>query len=90
MARIAKGEEPRENEGVMGRKKANVEEAPEDVWAHYRSIQLTPEQKAEARARMELEAEEAARNGVYEGLLALAGKVHLDMDDLRSLREDDD
>lgn len=70
----------------MARKKAKTE-AAEDPWAYYRSIQLTPEQKAEARAEMEKAAEEAARNGVYEQFLELVGKVKFDVD-LDQLRED--
>jgi hypothetical protein len=77
---------PRENDR-MARKKAK---ADEDPWAYYRSIQLTPKEKAELRVELERRVEEARRNGVYEKLLSFAGKVHLDMDDLRRLREDDD
>lgn len=73
----------------MARKKVKVEE-PEDHWAYYRSIQLTPEQKAEIRDELRRNAEEAARNGVYERLLALRGKVQLDVDFYRRLREEDD
>jgi len=55
----------------------------------YRRAQLTPEQKAAARAELNKLSEEAKRNGVYEGLLSLFGKVHLtyDMDDLREDRD---
>lgn len=74
----------------MARKKAKAADEREDPWAYYRSIQLTPEQKAAARKQMEEDAAEAARNGVYEQFLALRGKVHFDLDYLRRLREDDD
>ena len=71
----------------MARKKAKTQEDP---WAYYRSIQLTPEEKAEIREELRKAAEEAARNGVYEKLLALAGTVQLDMDDLIEARKDRD
>jgi hypothetical protein len=68
----------------MARKKAARAQA-DDPWAYYRSIQLTPEQKAELRARAEKAGEEARRNGVYEQFLALEGKVKFG-----ELPEDDD
>jgi hypothetical protein len=71
----------------MGRKKVKPEEEPFDHFAHWQSIQLTPEQKAALRAQSEKLAEEARRNGVYERILELRGKVHLDMDDLREARK---
>jgi hypothetical protein len=71
----------------MGRKKTKPEEEPFDHWAYWQSIQLTPEQKAELRARSEKLADEARRNGVYEKVLSLVGKVHLDMDDIREVRK---
>lgn len=47
----------------MGRKKAQPEEEPVfDPLGRWRSIQLTPEQKAALRARSEKAAEEARRN----------------------------
>lgn len=73
----------------MARKKTKAAPA-EDPWAYYRSIQLTPEQKAEARAEMEKATEEAARNGAYERALSLIGNLHLDMEDLKDVREDRD
>ena len=71
----------------MARKKAKVEE-PEDHWAYYRSIQLTPEQKAEMRAEMERAAQKAREDGVYERVLSLIGNLHLDQDDLDEVRRD--
>ena len=71
----------------MGRKKVKPEEPAFDTWEYYQSIQLTPEQKAELRARAEERAAEARRNGVYEKILSLVGKVHLDMDDIREVRK---
>lgn len=67
----------------MARKKGKKEE---DFWARF---ELTPEQKAEAREEMKKAAEEAARNGVYEKLLAMAGKVDIDPEFYRRLREED-
>lgn len=71
----------------MARKKPKPEEEPWDPWAYYQSIQLTPEQKAAARAEMQKLVDEAARNGVYEKIRGLVGKVHFDMDDLREVRK---
>lgn len=71
----------------MGRKKARPEEEPFDHWAYWQSIQLTPEQKAVARAEMLKKVEEARRNGVYEQIRALRGTVHLDMDDVAEVRK---
>ncbi|HEX9984483.1 MAG TPA: hypothetical protein VGF69_14580 [Thermoanaerobaculia bacterium] len=74
----------------MAKKEERPVEAPTDgSWEYYHSIQLTPEQKAELRARVEAQAEKAAESGVYEKLLALRGKVHLDLD-IDELREDRD
>lgn len=71
----------------MGRKKIKPEEEPFDHWAYWQSIQLTPEQKAAAREEAQKLVDEAGRNGVYEKVLSLVGKVHLDMDDLREVRK---
>lgn len=71
----------------MGRKNIQREEELSDPFARWRSIQLTPEQKAALRARAEKRAEEARQNGVYEKVLSLVGKVHLDMDDIREARK---
>ena len=65
---------------------ANVTEDPFSRW---KAIQLTPEQKAEARAQAEELARKAAETGVYERLLELQGKVKWDLD-LDELREDRD
>lgn len=74
----------------MGRAKAKAEEPLLDDWAEYRSVQLTSEESAELRRKSEALADEARQNRVYEQFLALVGTVHLDMDDLRRAREDDD
>ena len=61
-----------------------------DVWELYQSIQLTPEEKAAARERLKKLGEDAARKGVYKRFLALRGKVHMDVDFYKRLREEDD
>jgi len=67
-----------------------IEKEPEDdPFAEWRAIQLTPEQKAEARAELRKLLDEVAATGAYEKLLALRGKVHLDLD-LEELRKDRD
>jgi len=71
----------------MARKKTKPEEEPFDHFAYWQSIQLTPEQKAAAREELSRKVEEARRNGVYEKVLSLVGKVHLDMDDIREVRK---
>ena len=66
-----------------------VENDEEDHWAHYRSIQLTPEQIATGRARLQKEIDKARAAGVYKELMKWKGKVHWDID-LDELREDRD
>lgn len=60
-----------------------------DADAFWQSVQLTPEQKAEARKGLEAQSEEAARNRVWEQFLELEGKVHLEID-VDEAREDRD
>jgi hypothetical protein len=55
---------------------------------HYFSIQLTPEQKASARAEVEKRVAENAANGVYKDLLAMRGKIKWSIP-LEDLRDDD-
>jgi hypothetical protein len=55
----------------------------------WESIQLTPEQKAEARAQAEELARKAAAAGAYKRFAELRGKVKWDLD-LDELREDRD
>jgi hypothetical protein len=74
----------------MGRAKRKLEETlDDDVRAFYERIQLTPEQKAAARERLEMQSGDVAQNGVAERFLELEGKVQLDVDFYRTLREDD-
>lgn len=47
----------------------------QQLWDEYVAMQLTPEQKAALRRRAEAEVERAARDGVYERVVAIAGKV---------------
>lgn len=68
----------------MAKKKPKPE--PEDHWAEYFAMQLTPEQKAAARAELQKEIDRARRAGVYEKLIALRGKVDLKLD-LKAIRE---
>ena len=60
-----------------------------DAWEYYKSIQLTPEQKAEARAEAQKEIDRAARDGVYEEMSKLRGKIKWSLT-LDELRKDDD
>ncbi|HXH39867.1 MAG TPA: hypothetical protein VNN08_14655 [Thermoanaerobaculia bacterium] len=47
-----------------------------DHWAHYRSIQLTPEQVAAGRARLQKDIDRARADGVYEKLMEWkAGRI---------------
>ena len=55
----------------------------------WEAIQVSPEQRAAARAIAEERARKAAETGVYERLLELQGKVKWDLD-LDELREDRD
>ena len=60
---------------VKRKSEVNLAELPEDPWERWKAVQLTPEEKAEARREMEIELERARASGVYERLLALRGKV---------------
>ena len=69
---------------------ARAKKEPEsDTWKRYLALQLTPEKKAELRKRSQENIERARREGVYERLIALRGKVHLEYD-IEELREDRD
>jgi hypothetical protein len=69
----------------------SVADKKADHWAHYFSIQLTPEQVAENRAQLQKEIDRARGAGVYEELAKWKGKVHwdIDIDELREDREFD-
>jgi hypothetical protein len=62
----------------------------DELREEYRRIQLTPEQKAAGRAELEKQIEEARRNGVYERVLSLFGKVKWSVSWEELRREDDD
>ena len=68
---------------------ANRQEPESDIWKRYLALQLTPEEKAQMRQRAETVMEQARKEGVYEKLLALRGKVHLQYD-VEELRKDRD
>lgn len=70
-------------------RKTQEEEVDWEPSAEWKAMQLTPAQKAEARAQLQRRIDKIAAEGVYEKLLALEGKVHLDLD-LEELREDRD
>jgi hypothetical protein len=59
----------------MTRPVMDDEAVAEDVFSAYQAIQLTPEQKAEARKRAEERAAEASRAGVYDRVLEIEGTV---------------
>jgi hypothetical protein len=73
----------------MGKVKKDVEEVTWEPSEEWKAIQLTPEQKAAARAELQKRIDAAAAAGVYERLMELQGKVHWDLD-LDELREDRD
>jgi hypothetical protein len=72
----------------MAKRKTKPE--PEDHWAEYFAMQLTEEESAALRAESQKEIDRMRREGVYEKLIALRGKVHLnlDLDEIRKLRKD--
>lgn len=60
----------------MGKvKKKPAPEIPTDPWERWKAIQLTPEEKAQARAEAQRELDRARATGVYERIPALRGKV---------------
>jgi hypothetical protein len=74
----------------MGSVKKKEKSQSELRWEQYFAMQLTPEQKAEARAELIRTGEEARKNGVYEALLRLRGKVHFTKYDKKKMRRDRD
>jgi hypothetical protein len=59
----------------MGHAKGTERTRAEELWDEYQAIQLTPEQKAAARRRMEERVEQARQDGTYERVLEIAGTV---------------
>jgi hypothetical protein len=49
--------------------------SPDELWAEYQALQLTPEQKAALRRKVEKKFDGAARDGVYERVIEIAGTV---------------
>jgi hypothetical protein len=70
----------------MGR--ARSKPAPAPSW-EIPSIELTAAQKKAARERLLKDVDQARRDGVYQKLRALRGKLHIDLD-LEELRKDRD
>lgn len=60
-------------------KKKKSEE--EDAWAYYRSIQLTPEERAELKAQAQMEIDRARAEGAYTRLAAMRGKIKWQLSD---------
>jgi hypothetical protein len=54
---------------------AKVKKQERDLWAEWQAIQLTPEEKAAARAELEERLAKAKANGVFERIAALRGKI---------------
>jgi len=61
-----------------------------DPWEAWLAIQLTPEQKAAARAEMEAQLERARAAGVYERFASLRGKVKFSLTYEEMAGKDDD
>jgi hypothetical protein len=61
----------------------------DEAWARYFAHQLTPSEKAEARARMLADLQQAKEEGVFRNLQKLRGKIKWSMT-LEELRKDDD
>ena len=59
----------------MSRIKAGDERRSQELWDAYVAMQLTPEQKAELRRKAEAAVDQAARDGVYERVIEIAGTV---------------
>ncbi|MEK6373396.1 MAG: hypothetical protein AABO58_11950 [Acidobacteriota bacterium] len=68
---------------------ADPQDPESEIWKRYLALQLTPAQKAELQKRAEAEMARARREGGYEKLLELRGKVHLEYD-IEELRKDRD
>lgn len=77
--------EPRDNRAMAGPKK----QVQEDAWKLYQSIQLTPEEKSAARAELAQIGGQARRDGVYDELKKMIGKVKWSIT-WEELRKDDD
>lgn len=75
----------------MGRAKKKVTASgAAAIWSEYQRLQLTPEEKALARAETAERVEQARRDGVYERVLEMRGTVQWSMSwqELRGKDED--
>lgn len=79
---------PRDN-AIVARARKKEKTRAEELWEEYQRIQLTPEQKAAAHEEAVRRAEEARRNGVYERVLGMKGKVQWSIS-WEELRHDED
>jgi hypothetical protein len=61
----------------------------DEAWARYFANQLSPSEKAEARALMLADLQQAKEEGVFRDLQKLRGKIKWSMT-LEELRKDDD
>jgi hypothetical protein len=69
--------------------KSSVQSETEAAWERYFSHQLSAEEKAEARARMQIELQKAKEQGVFREFEKLRGKIKWSIS-LEELRKDDD
>jgi len=60
---------------VTGEREIDFSQLPADPWERWKAVQLTEEERAEARRQMQIEIDRARASGVYERLLKLRGKV---------------
>lgn len=74
----------------MAHAKSKLDDERDTLWELYERLRVPPEQRAAARAELERQSDEAARNGVYERLLSARGKFAIDPEFYRKLREEDD
>lgn len=59
----------------MAKRKPREKSRTDELWEEYQRIQLTPEEKAAARAEVERLAEKAAAEGVYERAREMKGQI---------------
>jgi hypothetical protein len=72
----------------MGHAKRTEQTRGDELWAEYQSLQLTPQQKAAARAELAKRVEAASRDGVYERAREIAGTVEWSIS-WQELRDDE-
>ncbi|HKR64773.1 MAG TPA: hypothetical protein VJZ00_13660 [Thermoanaerobaculia bacterium] len=73
----------------MGRPKAKAKEKPLDRDELYKSLAVTEEQRRAVHEQMKADGERAKRDGVFERVRALRGKIKWSVS-LEELRKDDD